>query len=180
MLLTISVGDSIGHQLQDQIRTFVIAVTSQPLAALYASVGNKPTRIRAPYQNGRSIMRKLLVLLAALTPAVLAADAASASKTFGQCGTEFYACQERCGGISDLAFQKSCFIRCESARRICASNATPSKPGKIEVGGKGTFTPTTGSVVGSQVKVPINATSVPLKMTPVRPGPSEILRSRGR
>jgi len=49
-----------------EIVAFVTAATSQLLAARDASVANKPTRIRAPYENGRSIMKKSLVLLAIL------------------------------------------------------------------------------------------------------------------
>ena len=128
-------------------------------------------------------MRKLLALLAILAPAVLAADVASAAKTLGQCGSDFYACQERCAG--QKVFQDACFNRCESTRKTCASNATSGgKPGKIEVGGNVVVTPTgtgTGGIRNlplNQVKVPVNATPVPLNVTPVRPGPSVILRGR--
>jgi hypothetical protein len=120
-------------------------------------------------------MRKSLVLLAILAPAVLAADVASAANSLSQCGTEFANCQIRCSG--QKVFQDACFNRCESNRKTCVKNATGGKPGKgkLEVGGNVVVTPTgTGGVRNlplNQVKVPINATPVPLNVTPVRPGP---------
>jgi hypothetical protein len=113
-------------------------------------------------------MKKSLVLLAILAPALLAADVASAAKSLSQCGSAFYACQIRCAG--QKVFQDACFNRCESTRQTCAANATGGKPGKIQVGGNVVVTPTK-STRGS---IPIQTgTTVVINPTPTRPTASQ-------
>src|SRR5262245_65287325 len=95
-------------------------------------------RIRAHYQIGRSIMRKALVLLTILAPAVLAADVASAAKSYAECGSAFAACQIRCSG--QKVFVDACFNRCESNRKSCANSvASGGKPG-TKIGGNAVVT----------------------------------------
>jgi|SRR5882672_9196552 hypothetical protein len=117
---------------------------------------------RARFRDQGDIMRKSLALLAILAPAVLGADVASAAKSLAQCGSEYEACQLYCAGKSDLSFRKSCFIRCESGRKICANKATSGgKPGKIEVGGKLVVTPPkySGSGINNPQAVPLTPTN---------------------